>query len=105
MTQKLPTVDELVQVFIDNHWKGRKGSEGATRYGIENCTVCAIPALIKFSGEEFNYRDLYSQVDEIYGEQAANSAYDGFDFHYYNNEISKLTSELRNRLEELGMMA
>ena len=104
--KELPTVDELVQVFIDNNWKGKKYNDACNRQAVERGEVCAIPALIKFSGEEFDFETndgLYSQVENIYSVQA-HSLYLGFDTKCKGNKISELAANLRIKLEELGMM-
>lgn len=104
--KELPTVDELVQLFINNGWKGKTLSDGCNEHAVECGEVCIIPALIKYSGEEFDFEmeeGLYDQVENIYDVKAY-QLYCGFDSKKIDNKVSKLACDLRIKLEELGLM-
>jgi hypothetical protein len=106
---ELPTVDQLVQVFIDNNWKGLTNSIGCSKTYVSKGFCCAIPAMIKFSGKELDFDydygyGLYGQVKDIYNINYED-VYRGFDLKLRENNVQELTCDLRNALEELGIMA
>lgn len=106
MTHPLPTVEELVQVFIDNNWKGLRCSPCTTDEFIKQGLCCAVPALIKHAREELDFtlsNGLYTQVENLYGVDHED-IFMGFDSRSTSNEVQILACNLRHTLEDLGMM-
>lgn len=112
----LPTVDDLVNVFFENNWLGKR-VDGASVENIREGKCCAIPALVKIMyPQQFNTcldmedndnatQYMYDIISNNLGKEFLNNLYCAFDNGWdCNDDASKLGLGLRAKLEELNMM-
>lgn len=108
MSNKIPTVNDLVKIFKDNNWIPQQ-SNGADLHNILAGKCCALPAIIKFVDPDYDFskveraQEIYNFVSRKYGSSECDALYSGFDLLRPNNldsQFYNLGKELYEKLTE-----